>query len=130
MLLHVVVVDYDVKSGAVLFVLGNLGKVERPQLRKHADHRRPVVRLVLDRVPVEGEAVEVGELLELADVGEPLDLVSVKVEHLEGLELEDVVADLGDVVEAQVKPRDVLRKLDHVESHLSERKRFWTSDGN
>ena len=118
MLLHVVVVDDDVKPGRVLLVFRDLGEVERPQLRKHADHGGPVVRLVLDRVPVKGQAVEVGQLLELADVCEPLDLVAVQVKHLECLELQDVVAHLGDVVEAQVEPSDVFGKLNHVESHL------------
>jgi hypothetical protein len=118
MLFHVVVVDDDVKPGRVLLVFRDLGKVERPQLRKHADHGGPVVRLVLNRVPVKGQAVEVGQLLELADVCEPLDLVAVQVKHLEGLELQDVVAHLGDVVKAQVEPSDVFGKLNHVKGHL------------
>ena len=86
MLLDVVVVDDDVKPGAVLFVVGDLGEVEGPQLGKHDDHRRPVVGLVLDGVAVQGQAVEVRQLPQLADISEPLDLVPVKVEHLQGLE--------------------------------------------
>ncbi len=70
--------------------------------------------LVLDGVTVQGQAVQVGQLLELGDVGEPLDLVAVQVKHLQSLELEDVVADLGDVVEAQVEPSNVFRKLHDV----------------
>jgi hypothetical protein len=38
MLLDVVVVDDDVEPGGVLLVVGDLGKVERLQLRKHANH--------------------------------------------------------------------------------------------
>ena len=40
-LLDVVVVDDDVEPGGVLLVVGDLGKVERLQLRKHANHGRP-----------------------------------------------------------------------------------------
>jgi len=76
------------------------------------------VGLILDGVAMERQAVEVGQLLELGDVGEPLDLVAVKVEHLQGLELEDVVTDLGDVVEAEVEPSNVFRKFHDVERHL------------
>ena len=82
MLLNIVVVYNDVKSSTVLLVFGDLGKVQRPQLREHDDHRGPVVRLVLDGVTVQGQAVQVRQLTQLADVSESLDLIAVKVEHL------------------------------------------------
>jgi hypothetical protein len=43
----VVVVDEDVKAGAVLLVVRDLGEVEGPQLRKHDNHGRPGVNLMI-----------------------------------------------------------------------------------
>ena len=41
-LLDIVVVDNDVKPGTVLLILSDLGKVQRSQLREHANYGGPV----------------------------------------------------------------------------------------
>jgi len=39
--------------------------------------KTPVMRLVLDWVAMQGQAIEVGQLPQLADISKPLDLVSM-----------------------------------------------------
>lgn len=113
-------VDDYVELGAVLLVLRHLGEVQGFELGELCDHIRPVVGVVLQRVAVQGQTVQVGQLLQDVQVCELTDLVAVQVDHLERRELQDVLGDDGDVVEAEVQPGDVLGILDHVQGHLVE----------
>ena len=67
---------------------------------------------------MQSQAVQVWQLLELTDVCKPVDLVAVKVEHFERLELQNVVTHFGDIVKAEIKPGDILRKFNDVQRHL------------
>ena len=94
LLAEAILADDDVQPRRVLLVLRHFGEVEALEVGEHADNVRPVVGRILDRVSVQGDAVQVLQWGEMLEIGEPLDLVPVKVDHLQGSEFEDVVADL------------------------------------
>ena len=92
LLAEAILADDDVQPRRVLLVLRHFGEVEALEVGEHADNVRPVVGRILDRVSVQGDAVQVFQWGEMFEIGEPLDLVPVKVYHLQGSEFEDVVA--------------------------------------
>ena len=94
LLAEAILADDDVQPRRVLLVLRHFGEVEALEVGEHADYVRPVVGRILDRVSVQGDAVQVLQWGEMLEIREPLDLVPMKVDHLQGSEFEDVVADL------------------------------------
>ena len=80
----------------------------------HAKHPEAVALDLLDEVAVKGHDLEGREILELADLVQVRDIVSMQVDSLQVGELEKLNVNVLQVVVGEVEPFKVLRAVHHI----------------